>query len=231
MQILETKYLTSNHSHRHLYSSHAHLLAHLVSQAFFPVTQILPVIFCQFVSAVGAVGKAVMMPLFLGSVVAITLPPSGLLLVPHELVKVVVVPLSFPLILFASVILLSLSAAVLLPLLLVAVRLTPSGWEGRFNNNVYVYYKKKTVAATYVNNLDIATILRDLLAIGNVNYFSLESFVFVCPPVLSHLPLSVSPLSLLSFMWSESTSSSLSLFLRSCEIADLVRYSKKRKKD
>lgn len=127
---MNKEYLTSNHVRRHLYSSHAHLLAHLVSEALFPATQILPVIFCQFVSTVGAVRKAVMMPLFLGSVVAITLPPSGLLLVPHELVKVVVVSLSFPLILFASVVLLSQSAAVLLPLLFVAVRLTPSGEKG-----------------------------------------------------------------------------------------------------
>lgn len=70
------------------------------------------------------------LPLFLGSVVAITLPPSGLLLVPHELVKVVVVSLSFPLIIFASVVLLSLPATVLLPLLLVAVSLTSSGERG-----------------------------------------------------------------------------------------------------
>lgn len=40
------QYLTSNHNHRHLYSSLAHLLAHLVSEALFPVTQILPVILC-----------------------------------------------------------------------------------------------------------------------------------------------------------------------------------------
>lgn len=68
-----------------------------------------------------------MMPFLLGSVVAVTFPPSGLLLVPHELVKVVVVSLSFPLIIFASVVLLSLSATLLLPLLLVAVSLTSSG--------------------------------------------------------------------------------------------------------
>lgn len=123
-------YLTSNHIHRHLDPSHAHLLAHLVSEALFPITQILPVILYQFVSTVGAVRKAVMMPLFLGSVVAITLPPSGLLLVSHELVKVVVVSLSFPLIIFASVVLLSRSATVLLPLLLIAVSLTSSGERG-----------------------------------------------------------------------------------------------------
>lgn len=140
-------YLTSNNIHRHLYPSHAHLLAHLVSEALFPVTQILPVILCQLVSTVGAVRKAVMMPLFLGSVVAITLPPSGLLLVSHELVKVVMVSLSFPLIIFASVLLLPLSATVLLPLLLVAVSLTSSG--ERFNNNVDVYCKE---VATHVNN-------------------------------------------------------------------------------
>lgn len=67
------------------------------------------------------------MPVLLGAVVTITLPPSGLLFVPHELVKVVVVALSLPLIIFASVVLLSLSAAVLLSLLLVAVGLTSSG--------------------------------------------------------------------------------------------------------
>lgn len=46
-------------------------------------------------------------------------------------------------------------------------------------------------------------------------YLSLGSFDFICPPVFSHLPLSVSPVSLLSFILSESTSSSRSLFLRS----------------
>lgn len=49
----------------------------------------------------------------------------------------------------------------------------------------------------------------------NNAYFSLESFDFICPPAFSHLPLSVSPMSLLSFIRSESTSSSLSLFFRS----------------
>lgn len=145
------QYLTSNQIDCHLYSSHAHLLAHLVSEALFPVTQILPVILCQFVSTVGAVRKAVMMPLFLGSVVAITLSPSGLFLVPHELVKVVVVSLSFPLIIFASVVLLSLSATVLLPLLLVAVSLPSSGEKGGLTI-VIVYVYDREAAATHVSN-------------------------------------------------------------------------------
>lgn len=68
-----------------------------------------------------------MMPVLLGAVVTVTLPPPGLLFVPHELVKVVVVALPLPLIIFASMVLLSLSATVLLSLLLVAVGLTSSG--------------------------------------------------------------------------------------------------------
>lgn len=218
-----TRCRTSNQIHCHLFSSHAHLLAHLVSEALFPVTQIFPVILCQFVSNVGAVRKAVMMPFFLGSIVAITFPPSGLLLVPHKLVKVIVVSLSFPLILFASVVLLSLSATVLLPLLLVAVSLPSSGETGGLTATC--------MSTTQKLQQLIKLLLCEIFKLNrNVNYFSLESFDFVCPPVLSHLPLSVSPLSLLSFTWSESTSSSLSLFLRSCKIADLVRYSKKKKK-
>lgn len=47
------------------------------------------------------------------------------------------------------------------------------------------------------------------------SYFSLASLGFICPPAFSHFPRSVSPVSLLSFIRSESTSSSLSLFLRS----------------
>lgn len=121
------QYLTGKHVNRHLSSSHAHLLAHLVSEALFPVSQILPVLLSQFVSAVGTVRKSMMMAVLLGAVVTVTLPPSGLLFVPHELVKVVVVALPLPLILFASMVLLSLSATVLLSLLLVAVGLTSSG--------------------------------------------------------------------------------------------------------
>lgn len=121
------QYLTGKHINRHLYSSHAHLLAHLVSEALFPATQILPVIFSQFVSTVGTIRKTVMMSVLLGAVVTVTLAPSGLLFMPHELVKVVVVTLPLPLLIFASVVLLSLSAAVLLSLLLVAVGLTSSG--------------------------------------------------------------------------------------------------------
>lgn len=58
-------------------------------------------------------------------------------------------------------------------------------------------------------------------------YFSLESFDFICPPAFSHLPLSVSPFSLLSFIRSESTSSSLSLFFRSYSIVGNVGRNRK----
>lgn len=71
-----------------------------------------------------------MVPLFLSSVLAVALPPFGLVFAAHELVKLVVVSLSFPLFVFPTVILVSLSAAVLLPLLLVTLRLPSSGQSG-----------------------------------------------------------------------------------------------------
>lgn len=72
-----------------------------------------------------------MVPLLPGSVLAVALPPPGLVFVAHEFVKFVVVALPFPFLIFPSVILLiSLSAAVLLSLLLVALRLTSSGVIG-----------------------------------------------------------------------------------------------------
>lgn len=110
--------------------SHAHLLAHLVSEAFLPVTQLVPVLLPQFVpppAAVGTVGVSVVMSLFLGAVLAVTFAPLGFIFAAHELVKLVVVSLSFPLLVFPSVILVSLSAAMLLSLLLVALRLPPAG--------------------------------------------------------------------------------------------------------
>lgn len=106
---------------------HAHLLAHLVSETLLPVTQVVPVLLSQLVSTVGTIRVAVVVALLLGSVLAVAFAPLGLVFAPHELVKLVVVPLSFPLLIFPSVIFVSLPAAVLLPLLLVALRLTSSG--------------------------------------------------------------------------------------------------------
>lgn len=68
-----------------------------------------------------------MVPLFLGSVLTVTLSPFGLILAAHELVKLVVVSLSLPLFVFPTVIFVSLPASVLLSLLLVTLRLTSSG--------------------------------------------------------------------------------------------------------
>lgn len=68
--------------------------------------------------------------LLLGPVLAVALAPLGLVLATHELVELVVVPLPFPLLVFPAVIFVSLPAAVLLPLLLVALRLTPGGRRG-----------------------------------------------------------------------------------------------------
>lgn len=69
-------------------------------------------------------------PLLLGPLLAVAFAPLGLVLAPHELVKLVVVPLPFPLLVFPTMIFVSLPAAVLLPLLLVALRLTSSGEIG-----------------------------------------------------------------------------------------------------
>lgn len=115
--------------------SHAHLLAHLVSEAFLPVTQVLPVFLAQFVSTVRTVRVSVVMPLFLGPILTVALSPFGLIFAAHKLVKLIVVPLSFPLFILPSVLLVSLSAAMLLPLLLVALRLTSSGQSGDCKSN------------------------------------------------------------------------------------------------
>lgn len=68
-----------------------------------------------------------MVSFFLCSVLAVALPPLGLILPPHELVKLIVMPLSFPLFIFPTVILISLPAPMLFSLLLVTLRLTSSG--------------------------------------------------------------------------------------------------------
>ena len=112
--------------------SHAHLLAHLVSEAFLPVTQVLPVLLSQFVSTVRAVRIAMMVPLFLGSVLAVTLSPFCFIFAAHKLVKLIVVPLTFPLVVLPSVVFISLSAAVLFSLFLVTLRLTSSGQSGDY---------------------------------------------------------------------------------------------------
>lgn len=112
---------------RHLPPSHAHLLAHLVSEAFLPITQVLPVLFSQFVSTVRTVGIPMMVSLFLGSVLTVALSPLGLIFASHELVELIVVSLSFPLLIFPAVIFVSLPAPMLLSLLFVALRLTSSG--------------------------------------------------------------------------------------------------------
>lgn len=118
--------------------SHAHLLAHLVSEAFLPVTQVVPVLLSQFVSTVRTVRIAMMVPLFLGSVLAVALPPFGLIFASHKFVKLIVVSLSFPLFIFPSVIFISLSSAVLLSLLLVTLRLTSSGKSGNCIDTKYI---------------------------------------------------------------------------------------------
>lgn len=115
-------------------SSHAHLLAHLVSEAFLPVTQVVPVLLSHFISTVWAVRVAMVMALFLGSVLAVSLPPFGLIFATHKLVKLIVVSLAFSLLVFTTVIFISLSAAVLLSLLLVALRLTSDGIRDKYNN-------------------------------------------------------------------------------------------------
>lgn len=79
----------------------------------------------------------VMVPLLLGSVLAVALPPLGLVSAPHELVELVVVPLPLPLLVLAPVVLVSLPAAVLLSLLLVALGLTPSGQSGDCTHTKY----------------------------------------------------------------------------------------------
>lgn len=107
--------------------SHAHLLAHLVSEAFLSVAQVLPVLLSHFVCPVRTVRIAMMMALFLGSVLAVALPPFGLVFPPHELIKLVVVSLPFSLLVLAAVILISLPAAVLISLLFVALSLTSAG--------------------------------------------------------------------------------------------------------
>lgn len=111
--------------------SHAHLLAHLVSEAFLPITQVLPLFLSQFVSTVRTVSITMMVSLFLGSVLTVTLSPFGLIFAAHKLVKLIVVSLSFPLFLFPTVIFVSLPASMLLSLLLVTLRLTSSGqrWD------------------------------------------------------------------------------------------------------
>lgn len=68
-----------------------------------------------------------MVSFFLCSVLAVALPPLGLILPPHELVKLIVMPLSFPLFIFPTVIFISLPAPMLFSLLLVTLRLTSSG--------------------------------------------------------------------------------------------------------
>lgn len=108
---------------------HAHLLAHLVSEAFLPVTELVSLLLPHLVPPVSTV-EAVMVPLLLGSVLAVALPPLGLIFPPHELVKVVVMLLSFPVFVFSSVVLVSLSASVLLSRLLLSLRL-PSGGHRR----------------------------------------------------------------------------------------------------
>ena len=222
-----------------------------------------------------------MVPLFLGPILAVALPPLGLIFAPHKFVKLVVMPLSFPLVVFPSMVLVSLPASVLLlSLLLVALGLTSSGQRGDridntqrcYENSWYLFTVRSMFYTTYRHMLIFKTILcvwyfdsqggthkelsvdpgvdvsplcfnifRELVSMsvcyfnitigvyestvpcnrnvashsGGCPYFSLGSFDFICPPAFSHLPRSVSPVSLLSFILSESTSSSLSLFFRS----------------
>ena len=68
--------------------------------------------------------------LFLGSVLAVALPPFCLIFAAHKFVKLIVVSLPFPFFILPPVVLVPLSAAVLLPLLLVAFRLPSSGQSG-----------------------------------------------------------------------------------------------------
>lgn len=79
-----------------------------------------------------------MVPLFLGPVLAVALPPLGLVFSAHELFKLVVVPLAFPLLVLPPVVLVSQSAAVLLALLLVAVRLPSGGQSGDCMDTKYI---------------------------------------------------------------------------------------------
>lgn len=118
---------------------HAHLLAHLVSEAFLPITQLLPILLPRFVSTVRAVGEIKVVPFFLGPVLTVTFAPLGLVLSTHEFIELVVVPLPFPVFVFPSVIFISRSASMLLSLLFVALRLTPSGhkWEWRDKEKLF----------------------------------------------------------------------------------------------
>lgn len=78
-----------------------------------------------------------MVPLFLGSVLAVAFPPFGLIFAAHKLVKLIMVSLSFPIFIFPTVILISLSAAVLLSLLLFTLRQTSSSQSGGCRNTTY----------------------------------------------------------------------------------------------
>lgn len=83
-----------------------------------------------------------MVALFFRSVLAVALPPFGLILPPHKLVELIVVSLSFPLLIFPTVIFISLPAPMLLPLLLVALRLTSSGHSIDCRHRILVIAKK-----------------------------------------------------------------------------------------
>lgn len=107
--------------------SHAHLFAHLVSEAFLSVTHVLPVLLPHFVSTIWTVRVSMMVAVFLGAVLTVAFSPLGFVFAAHELVKLIVVTLPLFLLVLPAVVFVSLPASMLLSLLLVALRLASSG--------------------------------------------------------------------------------------------------------
>lgn len=98
---------------------------YLIANPFFPAAHVLSVLFAQFVSGLWAVGIGMML-FFLGPVLAVAFAPLGLLLASHELVKLVVMPLTLTFLVSAAMLFVPLPTAVTFPLLLVTLDLTPT---------------------------------------------------------------------------------------------------------
>lgn len=98
---------------------------YLIANPFFPAAHVLSILFSQFVSSLWA-ERIAMMLVFLGSVLTVAFTPFGLLLASHKLVKLVVMPLSFALLVSAAMLFVPLATTVTFPLLLVTLNLTPT---------------------------------------------------------------------------------------------------------
>lgn len=108
-------------------------IIYLVTNAFFSVAHVFSVIFTEFVARLWAEGIAVML-VFLGPVLAVAFTPFGLLLASHELIKLVVMPLPFTILVSATMLFVPLATAMALPLLLVILDLTPAMNKSLYKN-------------------------------------------------------------------------------------------------